>query len=294
MRVALALLAALSALGCSRDEQSNSMPVAEARGGAAADSSSPQNAPPHLNAARELPDRTGPNPFGAPGTPAIRHAPALSVQRPANSLTQPPPFEYVGKVLRARIRYAVLARDDRVFLVRANDTLDRYTVQSVNESEVVLVSSDTGGVFSIAFSPTTGTSAALPLSAVPGVDDASLEVSAPGRVSVGEEFTLTVSLDSGVNTVLETGRVEVRYDPGVLQIPGQSTSSGVARLDIAGAYAGHPMPATLQFRVVAAAPTTTEIRVVPTSIADTEGHDVGVNTPQPHRLTIVRAATPGG
>lgn len=288
MRVALALLAVLSALGCSREEQSNSMPVAEARRGEAADPISPQGEPPNLSATRQLPDGMAANPFGAPSTPPIRHAPALSVQRPANSLTQPPPFEYVGKVLRGRIRYAVLAREDRVYLVRANDTLDRYTVQSVNENEVVLIGSDTGGAFSIAFSPSSGTSAALPLSAVPGIDDASLEVSAPSQVSVGEEFTLTVSLDSGVNTVLETGRVEVRYDPKVLQIPGQSTSSGAARLEVAGAYAGHPMPATLQFRVVAAGPTTTEIRVVPTSIADTEGHDVGVNTPQPHKLTIRR------
>jgi hypothetical protein len=157
-----------------------------------------------------------------------------------------------------------------------------------------LLASATGATFSIPFSPTSGTSVALPLSAVPGTDDASLQISAPNRVSLGEEFTLTVSLDSGMNVVLDNGRVEVRYDPKILQIAGQSASSGAARLDLPGAYAGHPMPATLQFRVVATAPTATEIQVMPTSIADTEGRDVAVNPPQPHKLTIVRGAAPGG
>jgi hypothetical protein len=218
-----------------------------------------------------------------------RHAPAPAIPAPA-----PPPFTYVGKVMRGRILYAVMARGDRVYVVTGNDTLDAYRVQSVRENDVLLVASGTGELFSLPFSPTSGTSVALPLSAAPGLDDASLQVSAPSRVSVGEDFTLTVSLNSGANVALETGKVEVRFDPKILRLSGESTSSGVARLDIAGAYAGHPMPATLQFRVVAAGPTATEIRVVPTSIADTEGRDVGVNTPQPHKLTIVGAAARGG
>jgi len=284
------LVALLASVGCSRDEPAGTTPVATAQPSAAAPSLSLSE----WSADRALTAGGGTNPFGTPVTTPIRRAASQPLAAPPNALPQRPPFAYVGKVVRGRILHAVLARDDRVYLVRASDTLDAYRVQAVSENEVLLVSSDTGGTFSIPFSPTSATSVALPLSAVPGTDDASLQVSAPSRVSLGEEFTLTVSLDSGMNVVLDASRVEVRYDPKVLQIAGQSASSGAARLDIAGAYAGHPMPATLQFRVVAAAPTATEIRVMPTSIADTEGRDVAVNPPQPHKLTIVRSAAPGG
>ena len=293
MRVAVALVALL-ALGCSQHEGSASATATAAQPGAAAESISPLSTQPDWNAKRALDTSAVADPFAARATAPIRHGAAPAAQPPANVMPQRPPFSYVGKVVRGRILYAVMALQDRVFLVRANDTLDAYRVQSVAENQVVLVSNDTGSTFAIPFSPTSGTSAALPLSAVPGHDDASLEISAPRQVSIGGEFTLTVSLDSGANVVLDTGRVEVRYDPKVLQIAGQSSSSGAARLDLPGAYAGHPMPATLQFRVVATAPTATEIQVVPTDIADTEGRDVGVNPPLPHKLSIVRAAAPGG
>lgn len=290
MRVAVTLLALLATVGCSRDEPSGTPPAATTQ----TDTAVQSLALAEWSADRALTTASGTNPFGAPVTTPIRRAAPHPVPPPSNALPQRPPFAYVGKVVRGRILHAVLARDDRVYLVRTNDTLDAYRVQSVAENQVVLVSSDNGGTFSIPFSPTSGTSVALPLSAVPGTDDASLQISAPSRVSLGEQFTLTVSLDSGMNVVLEAGRVEVRYDPKVLQIAGQSASSGATRLDVPGAYAGHPMPATVQFRVVATAPTATEIQVVPTSIADIEGRDVAVNPPQPHKLTIVRGAAPGG
>ena len=291
MRAAIALATILFALGCSRDERSDPPPAAAAPR-ADAEPTSAHGVASDWSAKRSLAG-AGANPFGTPAAAPVRR----SVERPAPppvDLPAPPPFTYVGKVMRGRTLYAVMARADRVFVVAANDTLDAYRVKSVSENEAVLVASATGDVFPLPFSPTTATSVALPLSAAPGIDDASLQVSAPSRVSLGEDFTLTVSLNTGANVALETGKVEVRFDPKILQLSGESTSSGVARLDIAGAYAGHPMPATLQFRVVATGPTATEIRVVPTSIADTEGRDVGVNTPQPHKLTIVGAAARGG
>jgi len=289
MRAAIALATVLCALGCSREERSAPATVAPR---VAAEPTSPVAS--DWSEKRALGAGGGANPFDTPAAAPSRRAVERRAPAPVIPAPTPPPFTYVGKVMRGRILYAVMARGDRVFVVTGNDTLDAYRVQSVRENDVLLVASDTGDLFSLPFSPTSGTSVALPLSAAPGLDDASLQVSAPSRVSVGEDFTLTVSLDSGANVVLEAGKVEVRFDPKILQITGQSASSGVARLDIAGAYAGHPMPATLQFRVVATGPTATEIRVVPTSIADTEGRDVGVNTPQPHKLTIVGAAARGG
>jgi len=154
---------------------------------------------------------------------------------------QPAPFAYVGKVTRGDIGYAVLAREERVFVVRPGDTVERYRVQSISEKEVVILSIDSGATRSLAF--TAGAASSLLSAAAAGIgsiDEVSLRVSAPTQVAVGEQFTLTVSLDSGMSVVLETGRVEVRFDPKVLEIPGQSASSGAARLEIFGAYAGHP------------------------------------------------------
>lgn len=295
MRSAAALALAFLALGCSREEPRERPPAPAAQPSDAAPASiSLKSARPDWQVNRALAERRGASGFEAApmrdGAPAARAAQA-AVQ--AEPIVQPLPFAYVGKVARGQTGYAVLTRDDRVFLVGAGDTLERYRVQSVSETEVLILSIDSGTRHSIAFSAAAGANAVLPTAAAGGIDDVSLQVSAPSQVAVGEQFTLTVSLDSGMNTVVDTGRVEVRYDPKVLEIPGQSASSGAARIDITGAYAGHPAPATLQFRVIAPAPTATEIRVVPTSISDSDGRAVGVNTPQAHRLRIVRAAVAG-
>lgn len=294
MRSVAALALALLALGCSREEPRDRPPAPAAQPRDAAPASIPlKSVRPDWEGNRALAERRGASGFEAA---PMRDGPAARAAQPAvqaEPIVQPPPFAYVGKVARGQTGYAVLTRDDRVFLVGAGDTLERYRVQSVSEKEVLIVSIDSGTRHSIAFSAAAGANAVLPTAAAGGIDDVSLQVSAPSQVAVGEQFTLTVSLDSGMNTVVDTGRVEVRYDPKVLEIPGQSASSGAARIDITGAYAGHPAPATLQFRVIAPAPTATEIRVVPTSISDSDGRDVGVNTPQAHRLRIVRAAVAG-
>lgn len=292
MRSVAALAVALLALGCSgEDARDKSSATAAAPRDSAATSISAQNLRPDWEANRVLPERKGAGPFDAGREPAPTRPAAPAAAVPAAPTVQPAPFAYVGKVTRGDIGYAVLAREERVFVVRPGDTVERYRVQSISEKEVVILSIDSGATRSLAF--TAGAASSLLSAAAAGIgsiDDVSLRVSAPTQVAVGEQFTLTVSLDSGMSVALETGRVEVRFDPKVLEIPGQSASSGAARLEIFGAYAGHPAPATIQFRAVAATPTATEIRVVPTSISDSDGRDVGVNPPQAHRLTIVRAA----
>ena len=247
-------------------------------------------------AQRELPERSG-NAF-APrdrpkhGTEAQKPAPVAAAPPAAPG---PPPFKYVGKVARDAQAYAVLLQDDRVLMVRAGEKLgERYRVESISESAVVLLNLDYGVAQSLAFSAPTAPNATFS-NTTPGVisiDDVSLQLSGPAQVALGQEFTLTVSLDAGANGALDTGRVELRYDPKLLEVAGQPQSSGATRVDIAGAYAGHPAPATEQFRVVATAPAATEIRVVPTNIADSDGRLVGVNTPQAHRLRIVGGGTP--
>lgn len=306
-----ALLFALLAPGCGREgpgaTAGSKLPQATPREGeaaapasAATGSVSLKNVRRDWEVNRALPERKGVGLFEsrsaeAPARRAARAAQeAAAAALAAPAAPPPPPYAYVGKVARGDIGYAVLTREERVFMVRAGDTLERYRVQSVNEKEVVLLATDTGTTHSLAFTAPAASGALLPTATAGGIDDVSLQVSAPSQVAVGDQFTLTVSLASGMNTVLDTGRVEVRFDPRVLEVPGQAAATGAAHMEITGAYPGHAAPATLQFRVVAAAPTATEIRVVPTSISDSDGRDVGVNTPQAHRLRIVRAAPAGG
>jgi hypothetical protein len=291
MRCVVVLAVALVAVACSGEDR----PVSKTQPRETAAPSPPEEPRDDWVAQRTLSDRRA-DAFASrePAVPVGAEAKTAETAIVVPAAPAPPPFTYAGKVTRGAESYAVLASGDRVFVVRAGDRVgDQYRVQSISESLVVLLNLDLGITQTLAFTASAVANPTLPTATAGGsIDDVSLRLSAPSQVAVGEQFTLTVSLDAGMNGMLETGRVEVRFDPKVLEIPGQAQSRGAARVDIYGAYAGHPAPAMVQFRVVAESPTATEIRVVPMSIPDTEGRDIGVNAPPAHRLTIVRAATP--
>ena len=251
-----------------------------------------------LPARQAFPERTAnltpaPEPRAKPQKPVAASEPA-----PAPVAPPPPPrppFAYVGKLADGNQRYAVLSRDQQVFVVRNGDSLmGRYRVEAVRDEQVLLYSLEYRVVQPLAFTgPAGGPVGAISSTTFPAVggDGVSLMIAAPNQVSMGEQFTLTVSLDTGMRDTLETGTVELRFDPKVLQISGsnsEAAAGGSARLEITGAYVGHPAPATVQFIVVAGGPTSTEIRVLPTNIADGEGRNVGVDAPPAHKLRIVR------
>jgi hypothetical protein len=253
---------------------------------------------PALPARAAFPERAAnltpaPEPRAKPQKPAAEPRP-----EPAPAAPPPPPrppFAYVGKLADGNQRYAVLSRDQQVFVVRQGDSLaGRYRVEAVREEQVLLYSLDHRVVQPLAFTgPAGGPVGAISSTTFPGGggDGVSLMIAAPNQVSIGEQFTLTVSLDSGMRDTLETGTVELRFDPKVLRISGSNAGAaagGSARLEISGAYMGHPAPATVQFTVVAGGPTSTEVRVVPTNIADNEGRNVGVDAPPAHKLRVVR------
>jgi hypothetical protein len=69
--------------------------------------------------------------------------PAEVAQAPAGP--SPLPLTYVGKVTRGGESYAVLGREDRVYMVSVGDAVGNgYRVQSISEREVVLLNSDFG------------------------------------------------------------------------------------------------------------------------------------------------------
>src|SRR5262249_62285561 len=96
------------------------------------------------------PDKTrvcsGPAPPPPPEGKNLRSPPLPAppvAQLPAGP--PPPPLTYVGKVTRDGESYAVLGREDRVYMVSIGDAVGNgYRVQSISEKEVVILNSDFG------------------------------------------------------------------------------------------------------------------------------------------------------
>ena len=203
----------------------------------------------------------------------------------------PPPFAYKGRLTRGAERFAVLTRDGRAYVVRVGELVEgNYRVEAIRNDHVVLANLELAVAQRLNLSQDASRDAlsASPMAPVGSTEDAQVMVAGPSQVRVGEQFTLTVGLDSGANSDLESATVELAFDPKLLELGGnrKSASAGLARVDIAGAYMGHPAHAAVEFRVIATAPAATEIRIVPTSIADGQGRNVDVNAPQAHRLKI--------
>jgi hypothetical protein len=74
---------------------------------------------------------------------------------------------YVGKVARDGEGFAVLAREERVYMVRVGDAVGNgYRVQSISEKEVVILNADFGMTRTLFFS-TPAPNAVLPAESPP-------------------------------------------------------------------------------------------------------------------------------
>jgi hypothetical protein len=79
--------------------------------------------------------------FGAP-TPAAPNASVHTAEEPASPpvVVPPMPYRVAGQVVRNGVPQVVLARDDRVLIVREGDVLEGgYRVESVKQDGVTLV-----------------------------------------------------------------------------------------------------------------------------------------------------------
>jgi len=183
-----ALLLALVAPGCGREASETGRGEAQPREDAAAAPIPLRNVRPDWEVNRALPQQKGAGPFEARSQatplphPAAQARAAVPDVRPTP--TPPPPFAYVGKVARGQIGFAVLVRDERVFVVHAGDIAEGWRVQSVGEREVVLVSLESGVAQSLAFSSASGPNvlpaAATESDAAGAADDASPQPTEPG------------------------------------------------------------------------------------------------------------------
>jgi hypothetical protein len=120
----------------------------------------------------ELPTQSGAGLFQArePKAPSQRPPPPV---RTAATIPQgpagppPPPLTYVGKVARDGQGYAVLVRDERVYMVAVGDAVGNgYRVQSIGEREVVIRNDDFGMAQTLPFS------AAAPNAVLPATNPA--------------------------------------------------------------------------------------------------------------------------
>jgi hypothetical protein len=226
----------------------------------------------------------------SPRNRAMREPPAVVPVPPS----PPVPYAYVGKGHDTRGRFAVLSRDDRVYVVRTTDVVDgAYRVESIGEDRVLLTYLALGTPETLLLSGSAGRNAPITdsLSSAAASREATLLVTGPRQAAIGEEFTLMVGLEAGGVGMLQDGNVELYYDTKVLRRSiadaAQSPDSGRARVDISGSYIGHSALTPVQFRVVASAPTTTEIRIVPLDVADADGRNVAVSGPEGYQLTVV-------
>jgi len=170
----LLLAAVVSVLGCSRrgDPQGDAAGAAAPPRDVAAAPSSQGSLPPNWQEARtDLPEhnRGGlfqgrePAPPARQRPPPPSSLPAQVEQAPAGP--PPPPLTYVGKVTRDGESYAVLGREDRVYMVSVGDAVGNgYRVQSISEKEVVILNSDFGMRQTLPFS------AAAPNAVLPAIE----------------------------------------------------------------------------------------------------------------------------
>ena len=144
LRAVVLIAAAVSVLGCSRrgDPQGDAAATAAQPQDVAAASPSAGSLPPNWQEARtDLPERNRGGLFQG-------REPAAPVRR-----RPPPPLTYVGKVTRDGESYAVLGREDRVYMVSVGDAVGNgYRVQSISEKEVVILNSDFGMTQTLRFS----------------------------------------------------------------------------------------------------------------------------------------------
>jgi general secretion pathway protein D len=143
---------------------------------------------------------------------------------------------------------------------------------------------------SVSLEPGAGTAPApvAPAAAAAQTRSVNLLWAAPSRAVAGGEFTVNIGLPAGAEA--RTARLEVAYDPGVLQpVGGTPTGEGRVGVDVQGPVAAgaSTAPVQLRFRVLATAPTSTQLRIEGAGATDFGGAPVGLITPGAHTVNVV-------
>jgi general secretion pathway protein D len=146
---------------------------------------------------------------------------------------------------------------------------------------------------SLSLEPGAGTSPAPPAPAAPVAAAAqgrpvTLLWTAPSQAAAGREFTISVGIPPGAEA--RAARVEIAYDQKVLQpLGGTPIGEGRVAVDVQGPVAAgaSAAPAEVRFRVLAAAPTSTQLRIEGATAVDFGGAPVSVVAPGVHTVNVV-------
>ncbi len=128
-------------------------------------------------------------------------------------------------------------------------------------------------------------SSAAPAAAARSV---SLLWAAPSQAVVGREFAVNVGIPPG--TEARAARLEIAYDPKVLQaLGGTPLGEGRVAVEVQGPVAAGAAapPAELRFRVLATAPTQTQLRIESAGGIDFGGAPINVIAPGAHGVNVV-------
>lgn len=242
------------------------------------------------------------DPFQSRGWTPPEKPVLLPVVEPPPEQAPPVPFTYQGKWTERDQVLVLLSAQGRNYLARAGETLDgTYRVEAIEAGRLVLTYLPLGVRQTLAFDRAPAEQAASARVRVAalarGADqaDALLRVVMPAQAGVAEEFTILLTLDPRQTANIERGSVEVVYDPKVLSAGGRGTpgsaappDAGHVAVELGGGHVGHAGAATaVRMRVIAAAPTTTEVALALPNASDAEGVALAVAVDGPNPRTIV-------
>jgi hypothetical protein len=210
----------------------------------------------------------------------------------------PIPFNYLGKWTERNQMVVILGKDAQTYFVRAGVVLeDVWRVDRIELSYLTMTYLPLGQQQRLAFDKTAPRNETMAQSVNPEVADAVLRAAVPTQATPAEEFSIMLTLDPRAAAVVEGGRVDVVYDPKVLNavavggrlIPSGRADPGRVSVELGGGYIGHSGGATMvRMRVVAESATATEIRFVNFAASDAEKKAVAVavDGPNPFKLAI--------
>jgi len=166
------------------------------------------------------------DPFGVSRAPAPRAAAAVSAQAAPQAppvLTAPPmPYRVAGQLVRDGVPQVVLARDDRVLIVREGQILDGgYRVDSITPSGVTLVYTALDARETLPFSsalPAPRALAGAPAANEPGAaaeQPARLRWEGPKQVQAGSNFNVALKITS--RQLVRGSPVQLSFDAKLLE-----------------------------------------------------------------------------
>jgi hypothetical protein len=242
------------------------------------------------------------DPFQSRGWIVAREKPPETP--PARVVQAPPPlpFSYLGKWMEQDRVTVLLGREGRTYVAHAGDLLDgAYHVDRIEPTRVTLTFLPLGLAQTLDFGQARMQPAAATVASASA--DAVLHVAIPQQAVVADEFSILLSLDPVQTALIARGTIEVRYDPRVLHViaagstrmPLTPNEPGRIAVELGGGYIGHSGPASaVRLRVVADAPTTTQLRFATLLATDAEERNlrVAIDGANPRPIAIVAGASP--